>query len=198
MADFFREKYGKDWIVSPEQSLQFHAGNWTVPKQLLIRSSEGSNYDMPLPHETSLLVIKAAIPSAENIETNPGNQMLYIARFPGFFLGQYVFSKPYRCLDSSCYDQGLFGSSPCVITRRTHYLRRQAGWCFSKYWPGSHRTNIGCDPSQYFRKAPASLPALSVSSDALTWKMIIANCPGVYRVLKAKILPSEKPGNRII
>jgi hypothetical protein len=69
---FLQKKYGKDWIVSPEQSLQFHAGNWTVPKQLLIRSSEGSNYIMPLPHGTSLLVIKAALPSAENIEVMQG------------------------------------------------------------------------------------------------------------------------------
>ena len=65
---FLEEKYGKDWIVSPEQSLQLHAGNWTVPKQLLIRSVEGSNYNMPLPHDTSLFVIKTALPPAETVE----------------------------------------------------------------------------------------------------------------------------------
>lgn len=84
---FLQEKYGKDWIVSPEQSLQLHAGNWSVPKQLLIRSSEGSNYIMPLPHETSLLVIKAALPSAENAELIQGIRCYTIA-------GSLIFCSP--------------------------------------------------------------------------------------------------------
>ncbi len=84
---FLQEKYGKDWIVSPEQSIQLHAGNWSVPKQLLIRSSEGSNYIMPLAHETSLLVIKAALPSGENTEVMQGIRCYTLA-------GSLIFCSP--------------------------------------------------------------------------------------------------------
>jgi hypothetical protein len=69
---FLDEKYGKDWIVSPEQSMQLNAGNWTVPKQLLVRSPEGSNYNMPLPHDTSLFVVKTPFPPAEVVEVVRG------------------------------------------------------------------------------------------------------------------------------
>lgn len=84
---FLLEKYGKDWIVSPEQSLQLHAGNWSVPKQLLIRSTEGSNYLMPLPHETSLFFLKAALPSSEITEVLQG-----VRRYT--LVGSLIFCSP--------------------------------------------------------------------------------------------------------
>ncbi|GGB25543.1 Fic family protein [Puia dinghuensis] len=84
---FLEEKYGKDWIVSPEQSVQLHAGNWTVPKQLLIRSLEGSNYNMPLPHDTSLFVMKAALPPAETVEVMRGIRCYTLA-------GSLIFCSP--------------------------------------------------------------------------------------------------------
>jgi hypothetical protein len=69
---FLDGKYAKEWIISPEQSLQLHASNWRVPKQLLVRSSEGSNYNMPLPHDTSLFVVKTPFPPAEVVEVIRG------------------------------------------------------------------------------------------------------------------------------
>lgn len=84
---FLEEKYGNDWIVSPEHSMQLHSGNWTVPKQLLVRSSEGSNYNMPLLHDTSLFAIKTALPSAEIIELNRGIRCYTLA-------GSLIFCSP--------------------------------------------------------------------------------------------------------
>jgi fido (protein-threonine AMPylation protein) len=50
--------------LSPEQSLSLHAGNWTVPRQLAVRSPKGANSVNPLPHGTSMYELKGALPPA--------------------------------------------------------------------------------------------------------------------------------------
>src|SRR5689334_12602930 len=35
-ATYLTERFGEDWSLSPEQSLALHAGNRTVPKQLIV------------------------------------------------------------------------------------------------------------------------------------------------------------------
>jgi hypothetical protein len=72
---FLHEKYGDDWIVSPEQSVQLNAENWVVPSQLVIKSTEGSNYITALPYGTSLLVLKLQVPEPELIRVNRGIRM---------------------------------------------------------------------------------------------------------------------------
>src|ERR1035437_820765 len=42
-ARYLADRYGKTYCISPEQSLQIHSGNWTVPQQLIIRSTQGVN-----------------------------------------------------------------------------------------------------------------------------------------------------------
>src|SRR5271154_3581291 len=39
-AVYFETRFRKNWSLSPEQSLSLHAGNWTVPRQLVVRSSK--------------------------------------------------------------------------------------------------------------------------------------------------------------
>lgn len=67
-ASYLEERFGRDWCLSPEQSISVHADNWTVPAQLLVRSSAGQNNLVSLPFSTSLLGVKAAMP--------PGADML--------------------------------------------------------------------------------------------------------------------------
>ncbi len=43
-ADYLKDRYGDDYFISPDQSLLIHAGNWTVPQQLIIRTSKGMNH----------------------------------------------------------------------------------------------------------------------------------------------------------
>lgn len=59
---YLDKRYKKKWCLSPEQSLALHAGNWTVPKQLLVRSPEGNNNLIKLPHDTALIDSKALLP----------------------------------------------------------------------------------------------------------------------------------------
>lgn len=61
-AAYLSERFGKDWSLSPEQSLELHAGNWSVPSQLLVRAANAGNKVTKLPHGTSMLDVKATLP----------------------------------------------------------------------------------------------------------------------------------------
>ncbi|QIB65142.1 Fic family protein [Kineobactrum salinum] len=61
-GSYLDSRFGDDWCLSPEQSLVLHAGNWTVPKQLLVRTKKSGNNLITLPHGTSLLDIRADLP----------------------------------------------------------------------------------------------------------------------------------------
>jgi len=65
---YLEERFGKDWCLSPEQSLFLHAGNRTVPQQLLVRAPKGGNKPTKLPHNTSLFDIKLDLPKEDHRE----------------------------------------------------------------------------------------------------------------------------------
>lgn len=67
-ASYLNERFGTDWCLSPEQSISLHAGNRTVPPQLLVRSPKGDNKITELPHGTSLLSVRYNMPELRNIE----------------------------------------------------------------------------------------------------------------------------------
>lgn len=90
-AAYLRERFGTDWCLSPEQSLSLHAGNRTVPRQLLVRSPKGGNKLTKLPHDTSLLDVRAGMPNLREIEEKEGLRLFslpaaLIACGPGFFM----------------------------------------------------------------------------------------------------------------
>lgn len=62
-AAYLHHRFGDHWSFSPEQSLLLHAGNWTVPKQLMVRSPKARNNLTKFPHDTSLMEVRAALPS---------------------------------------------------------------------------------------------------------------------------------------
>jgi hypothetical protein len=62
-ADYLNTRLGENWCLSPEQSLLIHAGNRTIPRQLIVRSTEGTNNIVSLPYETSLLAVRSVIPN---------------------------------------------------------------------------------------------------------------------------------------
>lgn len=67
-AGYLADRFGSDWCLSPEQSLNLHVGDRTVPQQLIVRSSTGSNNITPLPQNTSILDFSAALPPKNDIE----------------------------------------------------------------------------------------------------------------------------------
>ena len=89
-ADYLAGRFGDDWCLSPEQSLQWHAGNRTVPSQLLARSSRGDNSPVALPFATSLLVVRSSLPPVADIIVEEGLRLYtpsaaLIAVGPDFF-----------------------------------------------------------------------------------------------------------------
>jgi hypothetical protein len=71
-AAYLKERFDEDWCLSPEQSISLHAGNRTVPTQLLVRSPKGGNKPVTLPHETSLFDVRLALPKAGNVIERDG------------------------------------------------------------------------------------------------------------------------------
>ncbi|ODS24771.1 cell filamentation protein Fic [Candidatus Endobugula sertula] len=70
---------GDEWCLSPEQSIALHTENWTVPQQLLVRSNKARNNVTPLPHNTSLLDIRATLPEAAQRTEKNGVQLYNLA-----------------------------------------------------------------------------------------------------------------------
>jgi len=62
---YLERRFGKEWCLSPEQSLFLHAGNRTVPQQLLVRAPKGGNKPTNLPHNTSLMDVKLDLPEEQ-------------------------------------------------------------------------------------------------------------------------------------
>lgn len=75
-ARYLAERYGDAYYLSPEQSLQIHAGNWSVPQQLVVRTEKGTNHPTPLPHGTSLLNWQIALPALAQVEFIKGVRIL--------------------------------------------------------------------------------------------------------------------------
>ncbi|GAG13128.1 unnamed protein product, partial [marine sediment metagenome] len=77
-AAYLKERFGANWSLSPEQSLLLHAGNMTVPRQLLVRSPMARNKITALTHDTSLLDTRAALPEAGQIAEKDGLRLFSV------------------------------------------------------------------------------------------------------------------------
>jgi len=71
-AAYLQHLKGEDWCLSPEQSLSLHTENWTVPRQLLVRATKARNNITALPHDTSLLDVRASMPEDKDIDVKEG------------------------------------------------------------------------------------------------------------------------------
>jgi len=75
-AHYLTHRFGKDWCLSPEQSLSLHTGDWTVPKQLLVRSPKGGNKPTQLLFGTSVFDVRLELPPAGDIEVKNGLRVI--------------------------------------------------------------------------------------------------------------------------
>lgn len=71
-TQYLDERFGTAWCLSPEQSIAIHAGNRTVPSQLLVRSPRGNNKPTDLPHGTSLFDVRYAMPATDDVVEREG------------------------------------------------------------------------------------------------------------------------------
>lgn len=77
-AQYLSDRFGEDWSLSPEQSLVLHAGDTTVPAQLLVRAKKGGNSKTDLPHNTSLFDTRASVASGDALEISGGLRLFSI------------------------------------------------------------------------------------------------------------------------
>jgi hypothetical protein len=89
-AAYLRKRFGDAWCLSPEQSLLLHTGNRTVPGQLLVRTPRGGNKVTKLPHDTSVLDVRAAMPDREDTVEIDGLRLFVlpaalVSSAPGFY-----------------------------------------------------------------------------------------------------------------
>ena len=71
-AAYLGDRFEQNWCLSPEQSLFLHAGNWTVPQQLLVRAPRGGNKPKELPYGTSIFDVRASLPKVGQKDTLNG------------------------------------------------------------------------------------------------------------------------------
>ena len=62
LAKYATERFGDEWCLTPEQSLDIHSGKTTIPMQSIIRSPNGNNNIIKLMYGTSLFDLKADVP----------------------------------------------------------------------------------------------------------------------------------------
>ena len=78
-AQYLNYKYKNQWCMSAEQSLMIHAGNWTVPKQLIIKSPKANNFKTDLLFDTSLFHMKSKLPLKSEVEVVDGLRVLSLS-----------------------------------------------------------------------------------------------------------------------
>jgi hypothetical protein len=71
-ARYQDHKYGDDWCLSPDLSLQLNTGNWSVPIQLIVKSPKASNSPTRLPYDSSIFNLKGELPEKQLLTTNKG------------------------------------------------------------------------------------------------------------------------------
>lgn len=90
-ASYLNKRFGNAWCLSPEQSLLIHAENWTIPRQLLVRTKKGNNKVTHLLFGTSLLDVRYTMPKKNEMEEKNGLKIYaktsaLIASSPSFFI----------------------------------------------------------------------------------------------------------------
>ncbi len=63
-AAYLHERFGKNWSLSPEQSIFLHLGKKTSPKQLMVRAPRARNKETLLPFNFSIFETRAALPES--------------------------------------------------------------------------------------------------------------------------------------
>ncbi len=89
-AAYLNERFGKDWSLSPEQSLLLQTGNRSVPRQVLVRANKARNKVTAFPHGTSLFEVRAALPDGRDVVELDGLRLFslpaaLVASAPGFY-----------------------------------------------------------------------------------------------------------------
>jgi hypothetical protein len=77
-AQYLSQRFGTEWSLSPEQSLKLHAGDTTIPLQLLVRATNAGNSKTEFPHNTSIFETRATFAQGDALVTKDGLRLFSI------------------------------------------------------------------------------------------------------------------------
>lgn len=66
-AQYFSFKFGNEYFISADRSLLIHAGNTSIPAQLVVKSPKASNTQINLQGDCSFFEMRANMPEKKNI-----------------------------------------------------------------------------------------------------------------------------------
>lgn len=94
-AAYLSERFGDDWCLGAEHSMALHTGNWSVPRQLLVRATRGGNKPTGLLHDTSIFDLRLEVPPPQDVQLLDGLRVMclpaaLIACAPGHFAAHPV------------------------------------------------------------------------------------------------------------
>jgi Fic family protein len=72
---YCESRFGRDWCLTPEQSLLVHAERMAVPRQVTVSSSGANNKRVELAYGTSLFALKGAMPASDDLLVRYGLRM---------------------------------------------------------------------------------------------------------------------------
>jgi hypothetical protein len=127
-GEYLTERFGDDWILSPDQSLRLHSGNWTVPRQLIVRAPGASNRPVELLYETAILDIRQPLPSVDDVRVVDGLRTYSIEAALVYVSESFFISNPIdaRAVLATQPDAGAL-LSRLLDGGHTHIAGRLAG-----------------------------------------------------------------------
>jgi fido (protein-threonine AMPylation protein) len=78
-ARYCEFRFGKNWHLSPEQSLLLHAEATVIPTQVIVYSPKGTNNTISLLFDTSLYDLKSTMPKASDLMVKDGLRLFKAA-----------------------------------------------------------------------------------------------------------------------
>ncbi|MGF7081486.1 Fic family protein [Mucilaginibacter sp. UYCu711] len=123
-GSYINFRYRHQYILSPEQSLQLHSGNQTVPAQLVVKAPDAANFKTDLPFHTSLFHMRGELPTEELRDTQ---------------IGIIVYNLPASLVYSS---SSIFADNP-MDARAALALIRDSSEVLSILLNGGHSTIAG-------------------------------------------------------
>lgn len=76
IQQYLCEKFGEEYCLSAESSLDIHTGDNTIPKQVVAITKASGNYTLPLPHHTSIIIYQDSNKFPSTIEIKNKLQLM--------------------------------------------------------------------------------------------------------------------------
>jgi hypothetical protein len=76
IQQYLQTKFGVDYCLSAESSLDIHTGNNLIPNQVIVLTKKSGHYTLALPHHTSLLIYHDKNKFPSDIDTSHNIQLM--------------------------------------------------------------------------------------------------------------------------